>query len=71
MEPLSYCLYLRGKDLTSGEQRWLPEDAIVERASGLIPCPICHRRLYDHPQYRYPTDTNGAYRDCTGAYLHL
>ncbi len=50
---------------------WLPDDAEVFRASGDVVCEVCQKKLYDHPQYRYPSDMGAAVKGCDGRYYHL
>lgn len=49
----------------------LPENAIVNRASGDYKCEICGKIFYNHPQYAYPSLMNSVILGCDGIYYHL
>lgn len=51
--------------------KMLPENAEVERASGLWICEICGKQLYEHPKFKYPWGDNSAVQGCDGRYYHL
>lgn len=49
----------------------LPDDAIVQRASGDALCEVCGRPFRDHETFAYPSGMKHVVRACNGDFLHL